>query len=108
MHDDIGIYFDARGMGSAKGLILYGDQPWHCMQLVEGNADTRKNHGAAVIRNCRDFWHQPPGMPTGNVIHDNECWCRIWVAYYDKLTEKNMDSAGNQVHPEKVVEAWNG
>src|SRR5262249_29825304 len=51
------------------------------------------------------FLDQTPGLPTGNAIHDNECWCRIWVDYRDRLTEKNMDSAGNQVHPEKAV--WN-
>ena len=49
------------------------------------------------------FLDQQPGMPTGNVIHDNQCWCRIWVDFRDRLTEKNMDSAGNQVYSQKAV-----
>jgi hypothetical protein len=45
-------------------------------------------------------------MPTGNVIRNNECWCRLWIDYRDKLTEKNLlDSTGNQAHAEKP--AWN-
>lgn len=101
--DDMGIHFDARGMGWQKAYfdgtnpallnrlkaMPYQEEPWRSRypQLV-------------------GFLNQTPGLPTGNVIHDNECWCRVWVAYYDKLTEeKNMDSAGNKVHPESAV--WN-
>lgn len=101
--DDMGIHFDARGMGWQKAYfdgtnpallnrlkaMPYKEEPWRSRypQLV-------------------GFLNQTPGLPTGNVIHDNECWCRVWVAYYDKLTEeKNMDSAENQVHPENAV--WN-
>lgn len=101
--DDMGIHFDARGMGWQKAYfdgtnpallnrlkaMPYKEEPWRSRypQLV-------------------GFLNQTPGLPTGNVIHDNECWCRVWVAYYDKLTEeKNMDSAGNQIHPENAV--WN-
>jgi hypothetical protein len=102
VNDDMGVHFDARGMGWQKAYfdgtnpallnrlkaMPYKEEPWR----------TR-------YPQLPGFLDQPPGMPTGNVIHDNECWCRVWVAYYDKLTEKNMDSAGNQVHPENAV--WN-
>ena len=100
--DDIGIHFDARGMGWQKAYfdgtnpallnrlkaMPYMEEPWR-----------------SRYPQLPGFLNQPPGLPTGNVIHDNECWCRIWVDYRDKLTEKNLDSAGNHVYPDKTV--WN-
>ncbi|MGO4518321.1 right-handed parallel beta-helix repeat-containing protein [Terriglobus sp. 2YAB30_2] len=100
--DDIGIHFDARGMGWQKAYfdgtnpallnrlkaMPYKEEPWR-----------------SRYPQLPGFLDQTPGLPTGNAIHDNDCWCRIWVDYRDKLTEKNLDSVGNQAHPEKAV--WN-
>jgi parallel beta-helix repeat protein len=100
--DDIGVHFDARGMGWQKAYFD-GTNPALLNRL---NAMPYKEEPwRSRYPQLPRFLDQPPGMPTGNVIDDNECWCRIWVDYRDKLTERNMDSAGNQVHPEKTV--WN-
>lgn len=103
VNDDMGVHFDARGMGWQKFFfdgtnpallnrlkaMPYKDEPWR----------SRYPHLVG-------FLDQPPGLPMRNAIHNNECWCKVWVAYYDKLTEeKNMDSVGNVVHAEKA--AWN-
>lgn len=102
VNDDIGIHFDGRGMGWQKFFfdgtnpallnrlkaMPYTDEPWRSRypQLVH-------------------FLDGKPGLPVGNVVRDNECWCSRWIAYYDKLTEQNLDYAGNVVHAEKAV--WN-
>ncbi len=100
--DDIGIHFDARGMGWQKAYfdgtnpallnrlkaMPYKEEPWR-----------------SRYPQLPGFLDQPPGMPTGNAVRNNECWCRLWIDYRDNLTEKSLDSAGNQVHPEKAV--WN-
>ena len=100
--DDIGIHFDARGMGWQKAFFD-GTNPalLNRLKAMPYKEEPWRSRYPQLPR----FLDQPPGLPTGNVIRDNECWCRIWIAYYDKLTEKNLDYAGNQVHPEKPV--WN-
>ena len=100
--DDIGIHFDARGMGWQKAYFD-GTNPALLNRLKA--MPYKQEPWRSRYPQLPGFLDQPPGMPTGNVIHENQCWCRIWVDYRDKLTEKNMDSAGNQVHPEKP--AWN-
>lgn len=100
VNDDIGIHFDARGMGWQKAYfdgtnpsllnrlkaMPYKEEPWRSRypQLL-------------------GFLDGKPGLPVGNAVRDNECWCRIWIAYYDALTEKNLNYAGNTVHTEKAV-----
>ena len=100
--DDIGIHFDARGMGWQK-FFFDGTNPALLNRLKA--MPYKEEPWRSRYPQLPGFLDQPPGLPTGNVIHDNECWCRIWVDYRDKLTEKNMDSVANQVHPEKTV--WN-
>lgn len=100
--DDIGIHFDARGMGWQKAYFD-GTNPalLNRLKAMPYNEEPWRSRYPQLPR----FLNQTPGLPTGNAIHDNECWCRLWVDYRDKLTEKNMDSSGNQVHTEKAV--WN-
>jgi hypothetical protein len=100
--DDIGVHFDARGMGWQKAYfdgtnpallnrlkaMPYKEEPWR-----------------SRYPQLPGFLNQTPRLPTGNAIRNNECWCRVWVDYRDKLTEMNFDSSGNQVHPATV--AWN-
>lgn len=100
--DGIGIHFDARGMGWQKAYFD-GTNPALLNRLKA--MPYREEPWRSRYPQLSGFLDQTPGLPTGNVVHDNECWCGIWIDYRDKLTEKNLDSAGNQVHPEKTV--WN-
>ena len=103
--DDIGIHFDARGMGWQK-TYFDGTNPALLNRLKA--MPYKEEPWRSRYPQLPGFLEQPPGMPTGNAIHDNQCWCRLWVDYRDKLTEGNMDSTGNQVYPEKAVwdPAW--
>ena len=98
--DDIGIHFDARGMGWQK-TYFDGTNPALLNRLKA--MPYKEEPWRSRYPQLPGFLDGTPGLPTGNVIHDNECWCRVWVDYRDKLTEKNMDSAGNHVYPETAV-----
>jgi hypothetical protein len=100
--DDMGIHFDARGLGWQKGFFD-GANPAFMNRLKA--MPYKQEPWRSRYPQLLTFLDQPPGMPTGNAIHDNECWCRIWVDYREHLSEKDMDSARNQVLPENAV--WN-
>ena len=98
MDDDIGIHFDARGMGWQKTYfdgtnpallnrlkaMPYKEEPWRSRypQLPGISGRSRR-----VCRQATSFMTTSAGAER-------------WVDYRDKLTEKNMDSAGNHVYPE--------
>ena len=36
-----------------------------------------------------------PAVPKGNVVRDNQSWCKTWIAYYDHMTEGNLTLVNN-------------
>ena len=99
-NDDIGIHFDARGIGWQK-FFFDGTNPalLNRLKAMPYKEEPWRSRYPQLV----GFLDQPPGVPVGNVVRNNECWCKTWIAYYDKLTEKNLDYGGNQVHPENAV-----
>lgn len=103
LDNDIGIHFDARGMGWQKAYFD-GTNPalLNRLKAMPYTQEPWRSRYPQLL----NFLNQTPGLPTGNIIRNNQCWCRLWIDYRDKLTEKNLlDVSGNQVHPPQA--AWN-
>jgi hypothetical protein len=93
---DIAVHFDARGLGWAHNwfdgtdntlfdrlrAMPYQEEPWRSRypQLLTLTADE-------------------PAVPKGNVIRDNQSWCKTWIAYYDQRTERDLTLVNNSVNP---------
>ena len=91
---DIAVHFDARGLGWAHTwfdgtdttlfdrlrAMPYQQEPWRSRypQLLTLTSDD-------------------PAVPKGNVIRDNQSWCKTWIAYYDHRTERDLTLSNNSV-----------
>jgi len=92
---DIGVHFDARGLGWAHSWfdgrdptlfdrlrrMPYQQEPWRSRypQLLTLTGDD-------------------PAVPKGNVIRDNQAWCKTWIAYYDHMTERDLTLINNSTN----------
>jgi hypothetical protein len=99
---DIGVHFDARGLGWARTwfdgtdttlfdrlrAMPYQDEPWRSRypQLLTLTSDD-------------------PAVPKGNAVRDNQAWCETWIAYYDHMTEQNLTLINNSTSPPPAP--WN-
>ena len=91
---DIAINFDARGLGWAHTwfdgtdptlfdrlrAMPYQQEPW------------RSSYPQLLTLTSDD-----PAVPKGNVIRDNQAWCKTWIAYYDHMTARNLTLINNSV-----------
>ena len=42
-----------------------------------------------------DAHQDEPAVPKGNVVRDNQAWCKTWIAYYDHRTERDLTLTNN-------------
>ena len=92
---DMAVHFDARGLGWAH-TWFDGTDPTlfdHLRAMPYQQEPWRSRYPQLLTLTSDD-----PAVPKGNVIRDNQSWCKTWIAYYDHLKESDVTLSNNSVN----------
>lgn len=91
---DIGIHFDARGLGWAHTWFDGTDTTlFDRLKAMPYQEEPWRSRYPQLLTLAQD----DPAVPRGNVVRDNQSWCAKWIAYYDHRTERDLTLSGNTV-----------
>lgn len=102
---DIGIHFDARGLGWAHSWFDGTDPTlFDRLRAMPYRQEPWRSRYPQLLTLASD----DPAVPEGNVIRDNQSWCKTWIAYYDHMTAHNLTLSNNFVGSEPAPwdRAW--
>ena len=102
---DIGVHFDARGLGWAHTWFDGSDLTlFNNLRAMPYRQEPWRGRYPQLLTLTGD----DPAVPKGNVIRDNHAWCKTWIAYYDHMTEHNLALINNSLNvpPAPWDPAW--
>ena len=89
---DMAIHFDARGLGWAHTWFNGTDTTlFDRLKAMPYQQEPWRNRYPQLLTLTGD----DPAVPKGNVIRDNQAWCKKWIAYYDHRTERDLTLSNN-------------
>ncbi|MCM8622180.1 MAG: right-handed parallel beta-helix repeat-containing protein [Candidatus Accumulibacter sp.] len=92
---DIGIQFDARGLGWASFWFDGRDRTlFDRLKAIPFESEPWRSRYPELLAIIKD----EPAKPKGNSAIGNEIWGGDWVRYYNNLHEKDLDQNANSIH----------
>lgn len=89
---DNGVHFDARGLGWAHTWFDGTDMTlFNNLRAMPYQQEPWRSRYPQLLTLIGD----EPAVPKGNVVRDNQAWCKTWIAYYDHRTERDLTLTNN-------------